>query len=108
MNVGTTSLIMRVYRVSNFAARRWVGAWEWDLPAAWFSRDRPRDHWEASLKVHRRSIMFHAGLLGMAALSVAGCTADPPQPTGTTEQAVVNPPLPSNLNLFLNAKNTLT
>ena len=52
--------------------------------------------------------MFHAGLLGLATLSIVNCTADTPQPTGTAEQAVINPPLPSNLNLFLNAKNTLT
>jgi hypothetical protein len=31
-----------------------------------------------------------------------------PQLTGSAEQAVVNPPLPSNLNLILNAKTTVT
>lgn len=36
------------------------------------------------------------------------CTADTPQSTGTAEQAVINPPLPSNLNLILNAKTTVT
>ena len=52
--------------------------------------------------------MFRATLLGLASLSVVACTADPPQLTGTAEQEVVNPPLPSNLNLVLNAKTSLT
>ena len=34
--------------------------------------------------------------------------ADTPQLTGSAEQAVVNPPLPSNLNLILNAKTSVT
>ncbi|HMG55352.1 MAG TPA: hypothetical protein VK601_17765 [Kofleriaceae bacterium] len=44
----------------------------------------------------------------MAALSAISCTAETPQSIGTAEQAVVNPPLPGNLNLILNARNTLT
>jgi hypothetical protein len=36
------------------------------------------------------------------------CTADSPEPTSIAEQAVVNPPLPSNLKLILNAKTTAT
>jgi hypothetical protein len=41
-------------------------------------------------------------------MSLVTCTADTPQSTGTAEQAVINPPLPSNLNLILNANTTVT
>jgi hypothetical protein len=41
-------------------------------------------------------------------LSIVACTADTPASIGTAEQAVVNPPLPGNLNLILNAKTTVT
>ena len=52
--------------------------------------------------------VIRAGLLGLATLSVVSCTGSPPSATGTAEQAVVNPPLPGNLNLILNSKTTLT
>jgi hypothetical protein len=54
------------------------------------------------------SAAFRASLLALTTLSVVTCTADSPQPTGSAEQAVVSPPLPSNLNLVLNAKNSVT
>ena len=60
------------------------------------------------MRAHRRSVIFRAGLLGLATLSVITCTADTPPLTGTANQAVVNPPLPGNLNLILNAKTTVT
>ncbi len=52
--------------------------------------------------------MVRAGLFGLATLSVVTCTVDTPESTGAAEQAVVAPPLPSNLNLILNAKTTVT
>src|SRR4051812_42376249 len=42
----------------------------------------------------------------LATLSLATCTADAPPTTGAAEQAVITP-LPGNLNLVLNAKNTV-
>ena len=60
------------------------------------------------MRVHEHFVSFRAGVLALAMLSNITCTAEPPRPTGTAEQAVVNPPLPSNLNLILNAKNTVT
>lgn len=48
-----------------------------------------------------------ASLLALVALPFA-CMADAPQPTSAVEQAAINPPLPSDLNLILNAKTTLT
>jgi hypothetical protein len=60
------------------------------------------------LRVSERFTSFRAGLFALATLSLVTCTADTPQPTGTAEQEVVNPPLPTNLNLILNAKNTVT
>jgi hypothetical protein len=60
------------------------------------------------MRTRTRSILFRAGLLGLVPLSAVTCTADSPQPTGTAGQAVINPPLPSNLNLILNAKTTVT
>ena len=50
------------------------------------------------------SVAFRASLLGLATLSA--CTADSLQ-TDTTEQAAIAQ-LPSNLNLMLNARNSLT
>lgn len=41
-------------------------------------------------------------------LSAISCTTETPQSIGASEQAVINPPLPGNLNLILNAKNTVT
>ena len=49
-----------------------------------------------------------AGAFALAALSVVACAGDTSQPTGTAQQAVVNPPLPPNLNLAVNAKTSLT
>lgn len=55
-----------------------------------------------------RSVFCRAGLVGLASLGVVACAADTPPGTAAAQQAVVNPPLPSNLNLILNAKTTLT
>jgi len=63
---------------------------------------------EASLRARGRFASLCAGLLALATLSVITCTAETPQRTGAAEQAVINPPLPSNLNLILNAKTTVT
>jgi len=60
------------------------------------------------LRARVRSVLFPASLLGLAFLSAASCAVDSPQPTGAVEQAVVNPPLPGNLNLILHAKTTVT
>src|SRR3954470_3359014 len=78
------------------------------LPAACCPKDRPTDTSEASLRARVRSVLFPASLLGLAFLSAASCAVDSPQPTGAVEQAVVNPPLPGNLNLILHAKTTVT
>jgi hypothetical protein len=50
--------------------------------------------------------IIRAGSLALASLSLASCMTDPQLQAG--EQAVVNPPLPSDLNLTLNAKTSLT
>jgi hypothetical protein len=55
---------------------------------------------------HLRSAVCSAGLFGLVSLTIT-CTADSPS-TGTVGQAVINPPLPGNLNLILNAKTTVT
>ena len=47
-------------------------------------------------------------LATLATLTLATCTADAPPSTGGAGQAVISPPLPGNLNLVLNAKNTVT
>jgi hypothetical protein len=59
------------------------------------------------LRVRERFGIFRSSLLGLATLSIVGCTAETPQSTGAAEQAVINPPLPS-LNLAVNAKTTVT
>jgi hypothetical protein len=86
------------------------------MPAARCPKDRPTDISEASLSARVRSIVFPASLLGLVSLSAVSCTVDSAQPigqstaapTGAVEQAVVNPPLPGNLNLILNAKTAVT
>jgi len=60
------------------------------------------------VKAHHRIVTFRASLFALATLSVVTCTADTPRPSGVAQQAVVNPPLPSNLNLILNAKTSVT
>jgi hypothetical protein len=55
---------------------------------------------------HLRSGVCSAGLFGLVALTIT-CTADSPS-TGKMNQAVINPPLPSNLDLILHAKTTVT
>jgi hypothetical protein len=60
------------------------------------------------LRTRERIATFSTSLLALATLSVVTCTAETPPLTGSAEQAVVNPPLPSNLNLILNAKTTVT
>ncbi|HEY6178538.1 MAG TPA: hypothetical protein VIX73_29000 [Kofleriaceae bacterium] len=82
-----------------------VGTW---VGFARCREDRPATTVEASLRVLERFTSFRASLFALASLSVVNCTVDAPQPTGTAEQEVVNPPLPTNLNLILNAKNTIT
>ena len=62
---------------------------------------------ENALRAHEPFATFRLRLFALAALSAAGCT-EPPPPTAATAQAVINPPLPSNLNLILNAKTTVT
>src|ERR1041384_595490 len=86
----------------------WVGTWGRVCPLPCSPRGPTAHYGEVSLRAHRRSVIFRAGLLGLATLSVITCTADTPPLTGTANQAVVNPPLPSNLNLVLNAKTTVT
>lgn len=49
---------------------------------------------------------FRAGLCALASLSVLSCSAESPA-TGAAEQEAVSA-VPANLNLFLNAKKTLT
>jgi hypothetical protein len=58
------------------------------------------------MRHHVRSAVCSAGLVGLVGLAIT-CTADSPS-TSATEQAVINPPLPGNLNLILNAKTTVT
>jgi hypothetical protein len=52
------------------------------------------------------SAICRAGLLALVPLTIT-CTADSLS-TSAAQQGVVNPPLPSNLNLILNAKTTVT
>jgi len=60
------------------------------------------------LRSRERFATLPTRLLALATLSAVACTADAPQPTGAVEQQVINPPLPSDLNLILNAKGTVT
>ena len=53
-------------------------------------------------------VLAAASLFALATLSIITCTAETPQSTGSAEQAVINPPLPSNLNLILHARTTVT
>src|SRR5678815_2416578 len=76
-------------------------------PAAfWFPGTDRSTTVEASLRSHERLASFRPGVFALAILSVVSCATEPL--TETAEQAVINPPLPSNLNLTLNAKNTVT
>jgi hypothetical protein len=52
--------------------------------------------------------MLRASLFALATLSVVTCTADTSPSTGAAEQPVVASQIPSNLNLILNAKTTVT
>lgn len=58
------------------------------------------------MKRHLRYGVCSAGLFGLVLLTIT-CTADSPS-TGAMEQAVINPPLPNDLNLILNAQTTVT
>ncbi len=60
------------------------------------------------MRTHGRFGILCSGLLALGTLSVVTCTADPPESTGTATQATITPPLPSNLNLILNAKTAVT
>jgi len=62
---------------------------------------------EDPLSAHTQFSMCRASLFALATLAIGGCMADSPQ-TGAAEQAVINPPLPSDLNPTLNAKTTVT
>jgi len=59
------------------------------------------------LRAHTQFPLLRAGLFALATLSIGGCLADSPQ-TGAREQAVINPPLPGDLSLTLNAKAAVT
>ena len=59
------------------------------------------------MRARNLPVTFGTGLLALATLSAITCSAEAPQSTGTAEQAVINPPLPSNLNLILNARNSV-
>ncbi len=61
-----------------------------------------------SLRACKQFAMFGAGLLGLATLSLVGCAAEENSQLSAAEQAVVNPPLPADLNLILNAKTSVT
>jgi hypothetical protein len=78
-----------------------------DFPLPGLPRTDPLMLVEASLRA-RRFGSIRTRMFGLAILSAITCTAEAPQPTDTAEQAVINPPLPSNLNLVLNAKTTVT
>src|SRR6185503_6747180 len=71
-----------------------------DFPLPGLPRTDPLMLVEASLRA-RRFGSIRTSMLGLAILSAITCTAEVPQPTDTAEQAVINPPLPSNLNLVL-------
>lgn len=58
------------------------------------------------MRRHLRTAVCYAGLFGLVPLIIT-CTTDP-RSTGALEQAVINPPLPGNLNLILNATTTVT
>lgn len=60
------------------------------------------------MRFHERFTVFRTGLFALGTLSVVTCTADAPPSTGATEQSVIAPPLPSNLNLVLNARTSVT
>jgi hypothetical protein len=60
------------------------------------------------LRTRERFATLRTSLLALAILSGVTCMVETPQLTGSAEQEVVNPPLPSNLNLILNAKTTVT
>jgi slime mold repeat-containing protein len=60
------------------------------------------------LRLHERFTLLRAGVFTLATLSVASCTAEAPLPSAAAEQEVIAPPLPSNLNLILNAKTSVT
>jgi hypothetical protein len=60
------------------------------------------------LRAHSWFHSFRAHLFVPVILSAVTCTAESPRSTGTAEQAVINPPLPSNLNPTLNARTTVT
>lgn len=59
------------------------------------------------MRNRQRSRSLHASLLALAALPTVSCTTSDPS-TRSAEQAVINPPLPSNLNLALNARDSVT
>lgn len=59
------------------------------------------------MRARIQSTTVCAGLLGLATLSTITCVTDTSAPTNAKQQEVINPPLPSNLNLILNAKTTV-
>jgi hypothetical protein len=54
-----------------------------------------------------RYAVLRASLLALATLSLVTCAVDTAPSTGTAEQGVITPPIPSDLNLILNAKTTI-
>jgi len=58
---------------------------------------------EVPLKILGRFGACRSGRFALVTLALASCTAEAPQQTGAATQAVINAPLPSNLNLALNA-----
>jgi hypothetical protein len=60
------------------------------------------------LRAHPWFKVFRARLFVPVILSTVTCTAESPPSTGTAGQAVVNPPLPSDLNPTLNARTSVT
>jgi hypothetical protein len=59
------------------------------------------------LRALGHSVFCCVGLFGLTSMTLISCTGSAPS-TDRAEQAVINPPLPGNLNLVLNAKTTVT
>lgn len=105
-NAQVTSIHPWVSRVdaADLASRQ-CGSADWGVGGQ-INNDRMTS--EAFLRANLRTVFLRAGLTGLAISTVVSCSADPSASTGSAEQAVINPPLPSNLNLILHAKTTLT
>ena len=82
--------------------RIWVGC-----PLRVLPKIRPLETAEVFLRVPGRFATFRTSLFALASLTLIHCTASD-APTDTLGQAVINTPLPSDLNLVLNAKTSVT